>query len=145
MLKHSLRAGLVARAMSCRFVSQNAPKNEATVADAKNELSKKGDPSEFSIESIPKSAKDNFLIEFKKRKPSYDQLFEYQIDEKPHLKAKPLIKSMLSPDFKIFLHRKYDFSWKAFKRILDNRIFKSETTAQQYLTRRHGILGKVDF
>src|SRR5699024_9364610 len=102
-------------------------------------LSQQASKSVAKVESP--SGKENQL--WPKRKHTYDQIFEYQIDEKPHLKSKPVSSSFISPDFKIFLHRKYDFSWAAFKRLLDRYIHKRETTAQQYLTRRHGILGAL--
>src|SRR5699024_2307308 len=102
MLKHVWKPFLLPQLMSSRFASQKAQKSLANV-NLNDELAKKGDSSKFDVDTLPKNATDNFLIEFKKRKPTYDQLFEYQIDEKPHLKSKPVSNSFLSPDFKIFL------------------------------------------
>lgn len=129
--------------LPCRTLSQQTSKS-VIKSDSKkeDELAEKDGQEKFDVEKLPKTAKDNFLIEFKDRKLSYDQIFEYQIDEKPHEKlSRPIVKSFISPDMKIFLHRKYDLSWAAIKRIIERAIHKSESTSQKYLTRRHGILG----
>lgn len=126
-----------------RGLSQQEPKAVVSSESKQtDEVAEKDEQDKFDVQKLPKSAKDNFLIEFKKRNLSYDQIFEYQIDQKPHEKlSRPIVKSLISPDMKIFLNRKYDFSWAAFKRILERAIHKSEAQSQKYLTQRHGILG----
>jgi len=95
----------------------------------------------FDISQLPKEASDNFLIEFKGRKPTYDQLFEYTIDEKPHMKEKNVPQSFVSTNFQISLQKKFDVSIDAFKKIMQRFIHRVETQNQQYRNRRHGILG----
>lgn len=126
----------------CRTLSQQASKSVVKSDSKKEDELVQKDGQSFDVQTLPKKAKDNFLIEFKDRKPSYDQIFEYQIDEKPHEKlSRPIVKSYISADMKIFLNRKYDFSWASIKRVIERAIHKSETASQKYLTRRHGILG----
>lgn len=99
----------------------------------------------IKTELLSQKSTDNFLIEFNQRKPTYDQIYEYQIDVKEHSKEKFQDRSFMSPDVKIFLHRKYDISYDAFLRFFKRYFNKYETKVQGYSLKRHGILGKLTF
>lgn len=144
MFKSILRPAQILRLTSLRPLSKQS---EISVpeSESKSELVKQNQDQKFDINSLPKNASDNFLIEFQKRKPTYDQLFEYTTEEKAYEKSKPVSKSYLSPDAKIFLHTKYELSFDAFKQVLKRKVYKTEKYSQQYLNRRHGILGKYYF
>lgn len=85
---------------------------------------------------------DNFLIEFNKRKPTYDQLFEYTIDSKLHDTPKFKDNSFISADFKLFMHKKYEISFDAIRRFIKNLLIRYQTESQAYSVKRHGTLGK---
>lgn len=97
----------------------------------------------FDISSLPKNVKDNFLIEFNKKVPTYDQLFEYKIDEKIYNKQTTFLNEskFLSNEFKAKLTKKYDLSYDEFKNFIRNYIYKKDIETQQYQIKRHGILG----
>lgn len=95
----------------------------------------------FDISSLPKDTKDNFLIEFNKKLPTYDQLFEYKIQEKDFNKKKSFLNDLLSTDFKAKLTKKYELSYDEFKQYIRNYIYKEDIRTQQYQIKRHGILG----
>lgn len=92
------------------------------------------------LERIPKDAQDNFLVEFNKKKPKYEQLFEYKVNEKEHNVLKFTSISYLSVDVKVFLVKRFEVSFASFKRFLSKYIIKKEVISQMYNVRRHGIL-----
>lgn len=96
---------------------------------------------QFNADMLPSKSDDNFLIEFNQRKPTYDQLFEYNLDEKKYNRSQFEDKSYLSPEVKIFLTTKYDFTIPAIRRYFRNKVNTLDVKFQQYSARRHGILG----
>ncbi|KAH9413656.1 ATP synthase subunit s-like protein [Dermatophagoides pteronyssinus] len=131
---------------------QNSIKDKSTaitIDNEKNDLStdQKTDDNDmktekFDISLIPKQARDNFVIQFNKEIPTYDQLFEYHIDKKLYNIDRIITKSrFFSVDFKVKLQKKYDLSMAEFKHGWRNKIDRIETKQQKYITRRHGILG----
>ncbi|KAF7489133.1 hypothetical protein SSS_08001 [Sarcoptes scabiei] len=121
--------------------SKTAVSNQSS--ESTNETTQKDHlKSEKDLSLIPQSAKDNFLIEFNKKIPTYDQLFEYQIDLKLYDRHRFINESkILTPDFKAKITKKYDLSWSEFRAYLRNKMNSAEINRQQYSVRRHGILG----
>ena len=134
---------ILIRLFSSGQLKPNEDKDTSVVEKRDNVAVKTKPENTFSVDMIPEKASDNFLIEFNKRKPTYDQLYEYMIDEKPHLLSKPVDNSYISPDFQLKLHHKFDFSIDAIQRAFGRLINREEAEAQKYLNRRHGILGNI--
>ncbi|OTF78439.1 hypothetical protein BLA29_008586, partial [Euroglyphus maynei] len=100
------------------------------------------DGGKFDISLIPQKARDNFVIQFNKEVPTYDQLFEYHIDKRLYEINRFISESrFLSVDFKVKMQKKYDLSIQEFKHGWRNKIDRIQTKQQRYSTRRHGILG----
>ncbi|XP_046916288.2 distal membrane arm assembly component 2 [Dermatophagoides farinae] len=125
------------------ITTKNEKNNSPSSSDTNTKIESSSTTDDhFDISLIPQAAKDNFVIQFNKHVPTYDQLFEYHIDKKLYNLNRYISESrFLSVDFKIKMQKKYDLSMSEFKHGLRNKIDRIETKQQTYSARRHGILG----